>query len=168
MSGGIWYRVKRGLPALVVALAAMVVLVAAGATGARAGDVPVPEPAKGAGEACVADTAFMRRYHMQMLVHQRRDTVHEGIRTEQFSLKGCIECHQVKGEDGAAVKVSDSRHFCRSCHDYAAVSIDCFECHASVPEEAGKSAAAAEPENEAVAALGAYVHGKTTGEGAAK
>ncbi|WP_184443251.1 cytochrome c3 family protein [Rhodobium orientis] len=159
---------KRGLPALVVALATVAVLVAAGATGARAGGVPLPEPAKGAGSACVADTAFMRRYHMQMLVHQRRDTVHEGIRTKQFSLKGCIDCHQVKGEDGAPVKVSDGRHFCRSCHDYAAVSIDCFECHASVPEEADQSAAAPDAENEAVAALGAYVHERKTGEGAVK
>jgi hypothetical protein len=24
-------------------------------------------------------------------------------------------------------------HFCQSCHNYAAVKIDCFECHSSKP-----------------------------------
>ena len=168
MFGGVRHRLGKVLPALAVALAAMTVLVAAGATGANAGGVPVPEPAKGVGAACVADTAFMRRNHMKMLIHQRRETVHEGIRTKRFSLKGCIECHAVKGEDGAPVKVSDSRHFCRSCHDYAAVSIDCFECHASVPEEADQSASAPATETDDVAALGAYVHERKTGEETAR
>ena len=47
-------------------------------------------------------------------------------------LRGLL--HQVKGADGRAVTVSSPQHFCRSCHDYAAVKVDCFECHASRPE----------------------------------
>ena len=38
------------------------------------------------------------------------------------------------GPDGQPVSYDDPKHFCRSCHSYASVSIDCFECHASKPE----------------------------------
>lgn len=110
-----------------------------------AGRTPMPSIARGTGDACVAPTDWMRRFHMTALNHKRDDTVHDGIRTPKFSLKGCIDCHQVKGADGKAVTVADERHFCRSCHDYAAVKVDCFECHASRPDEAGKAADASRP-----------------------
>lgn len=93
----------------------------------------VPQPPKGRGEHCVAPTEFMRRNHMSMMKHQREETVHEGVRGKPFSLAGCMECHAVKGADSQPVTYSDSRHFCRSCHDFAAVSIDCFQCHSSRP-----------------------------------
>ncbi len=93
-----------------------------------------PKPARGRGEKCVADTDWMRRNHMTVLNHQRDDTVHDGIRTERFSLKGCIDCHAVKGTDSRPVTIASDKHFCRTCHDYAAVQVDCFECHASRPE----------------------------------
>lgn len=96
---------------------------------------PVPALTKGKGESCVAPTEWIRRFHMTALNHQRDDTVHDGIRTPKFSLKGCIECHAVSGADGRPVTIKDERHFCRACHDYAAVQVDCFECHASRPED---------------------------------
>lgn len=86
---------------------------------------------------CVADTQVMRREHPEMLKHQRDRTVHEGIRTRQYSLSVCVECHastktgSVLGEQG----------FCQSCHAYAGIAPDCFECHASRP----RLAAAAKP-----------------------
>ncbi|MDX2289465.1 MAG: cytochrome c3 family protein [Hyphomicrobiaceae bacterium] len=129
-----WTRVSRTVAAI---LAAMVLMLTVGVGAAQAGP---PKPAKGRGEACVAPTDWMRRYHMTVLHHQRDDTVHEGIRTQQFSLKGCIDCHQVKGSDDRAVTVADPKHFCRTCHDYAAVRVDCFECHASRPGEGDKAA----------------------------
>ncbi|MBK7501310.1 MAG: hypothetical protein IPI14_00560 [Polaromonas sp.] len=55
---------------------------------------PIVEKAKG-GE-CVADPAFMRRNHGDMLKHQRDDTMRGGIRTGKNSLKACIECHASK------------------------------------------------------------------------
>jgi hypothetical protein len=79
---------------------------------------------------CVEDTATMRREHPDMLKHQRDLTVHQGIRTQAHSLKECVGCHasaktgSVLGEQG----------FCQSCHDYASVRIDCFDCHASKPK----------------------------------
>ena len=88
----------------------------------------------GQGESCVKDTDFMRRNHMELLKHQRDETTLRGVRSEQLSLKECLSCHAVYGPDAVAVTVADPGHFCRSCHDYAAVSIDCFQCHASRPE----------------------------------
>lgn len=98
----------------------------------------VPKPRKGKGEKCVADTDFMRRNHMKMLMHQRDGTVQSGIRTKRFSLKECIACHAYT-EPGAAkpVTVKSPKHFCRTCHDYAAVRVDCFQCHASRPVPGG-------------------------------
>jgi predicted CXXCH cytochrome family protein len=93
----------------------------------------LPKPERGRGANCVADTDWMRRNHMTVLMHQRDKTVHDGIRTIRFSLKGCIDCHVVRGADDKPVTVASPRHFCRSCHDYTAVRIDCFECHASRP-----------------------------------
>jgi predicted CXXCH cytochrome family protein len=88
----------------------------------------------GQGDSCVEDTDFMRRNHMDLLQHQRDETMKEGIRDKPYSLKECLSCHAVNGPDAIPVTVSSPQHFCRSCHDYAAVSIDCFQCHASRPE----------------------------------
>jgi len=102
----------------------------------RAGDslLPVvPEAQRRVSEAqgCVEPTADMRRNHMKYILHQRDETVHEGIRTKQFSLEECIDCHVSSAPD--APRVSSEQHFCNSCHTYAAVNIDCFECHADRP-----------------------------------
>lgn len=93
-----------------------------------------PEITPGKGEACVEDKDFMRRNHMDLLRHDRDETVHKGNRDIKHSLKDCISCHAIDGSDGKALTVSSPKHFCRSCHDYAAVSVDCFQCHASRPE----------------------------------
>ena len=113
----------------------------------RAGDwVQMPKPPKGKGEKCVADTDYMRRNHMKLLMHQRDGTMHQGIRTKRFSLNECITCHAVNGADKKPVTVKSPKHFCRQCHDYAAVRVDCFECHASRPDpKAGRRARAPAP-----------------------
>jgi hypothetical protein len=102
----------------------------------RAGDslLPiVPEAQHRVSEAqgCVEPTADMRRNHMKYILHQRDETMHEGIRTKRFSLEECIDCHVSSAPD--APRVSSEKHFCNSCHTYAAVNIDCFECHADRP-----------------------------------
>lgn len=106
---------------------------------ASAGDsagVPKPVIQKAKGEQCVEDTDFMRKNHMKVLNHQRDKTVHEGIRTKQYSLKNCIECHATPNEKGERT-VLGKDNFCQSCHSYAAVKIDCFQCHSSKPEGNG-------------------------------
>jgi hypothetical protein len=101
---------------------------------APAGRTPQPAiaPAK-AGTECIAPPAEMRRHHMEMLKHQRDETVHGGIRGARASLKACVECHASPQSRSVA---SDAGDFCVSCHRYAAVKIDCFECHASTPGSA--------------------------------
>jgi hypothetical protein len=99
-----------------------------------AGGVSGPLIPRGRGERCVADTEFMRRNHMTMLRHQRDATMREGVRSKQFSLSECIACHAVTGPDKKPVSIASPVHFCRACHDYAAVQIDCFQCHASRPD----------------------------------
>jgi hypothetical protein len=105
---------------------------------AKAGEnsrIFVPDPPKGNGQECVEETAFMRKNHMDLLMHQRDRTVIEGIRTKKHSLKECVSCHSVSDEYGSPVSYQDPKNFCRSCHDYTAVKIDCFECHASKPSQ---------------------------------
>jgi len=120
-------RVSGTVRALLLAL----LIALAGAVPASAdGGVPMPKPAKAfAGEKCVEPVEVMRRFHMSFLEHQRDDTVHGGIRGAKHSLKGCVDCHAVKSPDVAGGKVRTLKPFCKECHDYAAVSIDCFGCH---------------------------------------
>ena len=92
--------------------------------------VPVFKINTDKGEKCVEPTDVMRRDHMKFILHQRDKTMHEGVRTTKHSLKNCVECHSdpktgsVLGKDG----------FCESCHAYAAVKPDCFECHTALRE----------------------------------
>ena len=127
------------LSILPMALAALVLgavlLLSAGTVAAQAakgvaGRVPHPviEPARGG--ACVAEPAIMRRNHMELLKHQRDRTVHDGERGAQVNLKECIGCHASRSTGSVA---ATQTNFCVSCHTYAAVKIDCFECHASKP-----------------------------------
>ncbi len=82
-------------------------------------------------QGCVEPTEEMRSNHMEYILDQRDATVHEGIRTTQYSLNECIDCHVSDATD--APRADSEKHFCNSCHTYAAVSIDCFQCHADRP-----------------------------------
>lgn len=117
--------------ALFVGFGALVVLSPLATAGDGAG-VPKPVIQKAKGEQCVEDTDYMRRNHMKVLNHHRDKTVHEGIRTKQHSLKNCIECHAAPNEKGER-SVLGKDNFCQSCHSYAAVKVDCFQCHSSKP-----------------------------------
>jgi predicted CXXCH cytochrome family protein len=97
-----------------------------------ADDIPrlsMPEKA----QKCVAPVEIMRRDHMKFLLQQRDATVHQGVRTKKFSLSGCINCHAHAGSDGETVRSDSPEYFCTGCHIYAAVKIDCFECHSDKP-----------------------------------
>lgn len=95
---------------------------------------PVIEAARGG--QCVEDPAIMRRYHMEYLKHQRDDTLRGGIRGAKYSLKACIECHASQTTNSVTAAPTN---FCISCHSYAAVKVDCFECHATQPGKATSS-----------------------------
>jgi hypothetical protein len=83
------------------------------------------------GEQCVEDTDYMRRNHMVMLDQHRDKAVIDGIRTKKHSLKECINCHASEKTGSVATAKED---FCISCHSYASVKIDCFDCHSTKPQ----------------------------------
>ncbi len=115
------------------ALAVLALLLATASAWAGV-NLPQPPLPEGVGE-CVAPTEEMRRDHMNLLKHQRNDTVRQGIRTERFSLAGCVGCHASKDADGDYVAVNAPGQFCAECHAYTAVKIDCFQCHATRPDQ---------------------------------
>ena len=86
-------------------------------------------------EHCVEPTSVMRRNHFEFIKHQRDITVHQGVRGSKYSLAGCIDCHVRRDAQGKAVPVNAPGEKCQGCHEYAAVSIDCFSCHSAVPRE---------------------------------
>ena len=96
----------------------------------------LPNIPKGTGDKCVEPTEEMREHHMEYILHQRVDTLRHGIRTSKHSLKKCIECHNAPAKDGKVARFGEKDHFCSSCHTFAAVNVDCFECHADKPENA--------------------------------
>lgn len=117
--------------------AALALLLALASAAALAG---APKPAikiETPGQ-CIAPAEEMRVNHKRMLSHTRDRTLRQGIRGEKASLNGCIECHASKttgsvlGKDG----------FCQTCHDYAAVTVDCWQCH---QPQAGYKAAGVKP-----------------------
>lgn len=115
------------------------VAVLCGGTATGVADARVPRPAiePARGEKCIAPPEVMRRDHMDLLRHQRDDTVRGGIRGAKASLQGCIECHAGKATGSVAAAKTD---FCVSCHAYAGVKLDCFECHATRPKGTARKA----------------------------
>jgi hypothetical protein len=86
---------------------------------------PKPAPQIANPGQCIAPAEEMRRSHMDMLKHQRNKTLREGIRGEKASLNECINCHASKSSGS----VLGEGGFCQECHSYAAVKLDCWDCH---------------------------------------
>jgi len=108
---------------------------------AHAGDTRTPLPVitpAATGTQCVEPPDVMRRNHMRFLEHQRDATVRGGVRGAKYSLKACNDCHA--GAKTRSVAAAETG-FCVSCHSYAAVRIDCFECHSSKPAKVAQGAA---------------------------
>jgi hypothetical protein len=128
-----------GVAVVAAGMLAVSAVMAAGTAGAKPALGPTVKTFKG--DKCVEDTDFMRRNHMKVILHQRDETMHRGIRTQKYSFKNCVDCHadpktnSVLGKDG----------FCESCHVYASVSIDCFTCHSAAPEKNEQPPKAAGP-----------------------
>jgi hypothetical protein len=94
------------------------------ATGGKAAP-PGHEPPHEGGR-CVADTAYMRTHHMELLMDWRDEAVRANDRIHTTSdgrhydksLSGtCLSCHVNK------------EGFCDKCHDYVAVTLYCWDCH---------------------------------------
>jgi hypothetical protein len=114
-----------------VGLAFLALATTAHATGV--GDFVVDSSRAAGLDNCVEPTEYMRRNHMEVIRHQRDTTVYGGIRSTKHSLAGCVECH-VGYDQQQPVAINDDGQFCAACHSYAAVTLNCFDCHATVPE----------------------------------
>jgi hypothetical protein len=128
-----WISVHRIVGGCLLLASSLSVFAGGGNIQVTAGRVPQPVVESAIGGNCVEDPAFMRRNHMELLKHQRDDTLRGGVRTGKYSLRTCIECH---ASQSTASVISEKTNFCQSCHSYTAVRIDCFECHASKPRSA--------------------------------
>ena len=123
----------RRLLRLALGLVGLALVTAAPPGAAGEGNPLLPEIVRGKGEQCVEPTDVMRRDHMEFILHQRDETMHRGIRTSRHSLKECIECHVQTDSEGEYIPIDDPKQFCSSCHEYASVRMDCFQCHATTP-----------------------------------
>lgn len=85
--------------------------------------------------------AYWRKNHMTLMQHDRDLTLRMGDREIQASLKACFSCHTATDAAGQVLTYADEGHFCRSCHDFAAVRVDCFMCHRSTPDGVDEGAA---------------------------
>ncbi len=84
---------------------------------------------------CIQPEDEMRRNHMNYILHERDETMHEGVRNEPGSLAACINCHVEPDDKGEIAGIESEEHFCNACHQYASVQIDCFQCHADRPQK---------------------------------
>jgi hypothetical protein len=85
-----------------------------------------------AAQTCVESKAFMKTEHMQLLNVWRDEVVRSakrvyvnssGKKYEMSLSNTCLDCHSEKAE------------FCDKCHNYAAVTPYCWDCHFD-PKEA--------------------------------
>ncbi len=113
-----------------------------GFAGGAAADGAGPVVPTATGDPHPEGNEHWRANHMVMMKHDRDLTMRDGVRDLapedvdiQASLAECFDCHSVKDEAGQDVSYEDERHFCRVCHDYTAVTIDCFMCHRSTPAD---------------------------------
>lgn len=115
-------------------LACVAGFVAVPAAAEEAGRTPKPSIVIESGEHCVAAPEQMRREHPDMLRHQRDRTVHRGERGMKVSLNRCVACH---ADHQTGSVIGSNQAFCQGCHSFAAVRIDCFDCHQSSIRPAG-------------------------------
>jgi hypothetical protein len=110
---------------------------------------------------------------MELILHQRDITVHTGVRSTKYSINDCVACHVSYTAEHNPIPINGEGQFCDTCHEYAAVHLDCFECHATVPVPAPKngvagdrhSGLAREPLPGSVALMGSALHPEVPVEG---
>ncbi len=118
-----------------------------------------PDVPKATGEPHPEGNEFMRINHPDLLRHDRDLTVRDGDRDVDYSLAGCVACHAVNGPDAKPVTSESSEYFCRVCHDYAAVKIDCFQCHNSLPPDLGEASLMFDRPEQSLDVLLTYLEG---------
>jgi len=81
---------------------------------------------------CVESKEFMKREHMKLLNQWRDwvvrdgDTIYTNVEGKRYTISlqnTCMKCH------------SNKTKFCDECHNYAAVSPYCWDCHIAPKEK---------------------------------
>ena len=97
--------------------------------------IDTPEIQKMAEKKCVEPKSFMKTEHMVLLDNWRNWYVREGRQIytaadgKQYDISlsnTCMKCH------------SNKKDFCDKCHNYAAVTPYCWDCHIE-PKEGGQT-----------------------------
>ena len=60
---------------------------------------------------CIHAEDEMRRNHMNYILHERDETMHEGVRNEPGSLVACIDCHVEPNAQGEIAGIDSNEHF---------------------------------------------------------
>ncbi|MFP6775973.1 MAG: sulfur reduction protein DsrJ [PS1 clade bacterium] len=80
--------------------------------------------------------SIIRKMHPEFLLHKRDKTLRQGVRTEEDSLKECVNCHaNINENTGHYIGINEQDQFCSSCHKKVSISVDCFSCHRTTPAE---------------------------------
>lgn len=83
--------------------------------------------------------SVIRKMHPEFLNHKRDKTLRQGVRTQEYSLKGCVNCHANKDTSSNTYHpVNEKDQFCSDCHEQVSVSMDCFSCHRTTPGKGAK------------------------------
>ena len=94
---------------------------------------------KSSGKTYHKSISMIRKMHPEFLNHKRDKTLRQGVRTEEYSLSGCVTCHASKKDQSNDYHAIDaSEQFCSDCHQKVAVTVDCFSCHRTTPAEGVK------------------------------
>lgn len=137
ITGNLMTRFLRQVGVLVYVLIGFTLLSTSALVGTAQAETPFPTVHEPSDESkqCIHPEDEMRRNHMNYILHERDETMHEGIRGEPEGLANCIDCHVEPNDKGEIAGIDSEEHFCNACHQYAAVQIDCFQCHADRPQK---------------------------------
>ncbi len=77
---------------------------------------------------CIAPRGYMRTSHMRLLVDWRDSVVRHGMHSYRAS-SGRTYAMGFTGTCLSAGCHANKADFCDRCHNYAAVSVNCWDCH---------------------------------------
>jgi cytochrome c553 len=81
------------------------------------------------GEKYHKNISIVRKMHPDFMNHKRDKTLRQGVRSEEGSLKACVNCHGGFDENGNALRIDSEGQFCADCHKKVGTTVDCFSCH---------------------------------------
>ncbi len=97
-----------------------------------AADAPVPQQKLIRGH-WSENKEIMQKNHQDLLKGRMNAEYPLDMTQKNISIEQCVTCHVQRGQDNMPVSADNANHFCRECHTFNKVSVNCFQCHASLP-----------------------------------